>query len=403
MASVIRRYDKRPIPPNAEFITRRGERLARYKDTRGRTQTQSLSEDGTVLLIPRRHWYIVYFDATGRRRFVKAYVDKEASEKLARDLERQAARAKAGLEAADRKKTHAPIAEALKLYLEDLERQGRAASYVYNSSLTMNQIIKGCHWTTMPTIKAEGLTSWLASAKKQGKAPRTLNYYLGTARKFVAWCIDHDYLEGSPIARIRKAEEKGEKRRIRRALSPEQLALLLEVSGPRRLCYLTAMLTGLRRRELGKLRWTDLYLDDARPHIWLRPKDTKAKRDDIIPLPPELAEALRAARPANAGPESLVFPIVPKVNTFKKDLERAGIPYKDNRGRQADFHSLRMCFNMLLAKQDVPIRVAKQLMRHADIRLTAGAYTDPRAFDLNAAVESLPRIAKKSEQKGEVG
>lgn len=358
-----------------------------------------LSEDGTCMLVERRCWYVAYFDATGRRQTVRGYSDREASEQLGRDLERQAARQRAGLPVADREKTHAPIAKVLDLYLEDLERQGTSQEYRYNTRKTMERLMRECAWTTMPTLRAESLTSWLAAAKRQGKAPRTLNYYLDTARKFVAWCVDKHYLEGSPIDSIRKADEKGEQRRVRRALSAEQLALILEVSGPRRLAYLTAMLTGLRRKELRKLLWIDVYLDDARPHIWLRAKATKAKRDDVIPLPPELVEALRAAKPADVGPDTLVFPTVPKWKTYKRDLERAGIAYKDERGRQADFHALRMSYNMLLAKQNVPIRVAKELMRHTDIELTAQVYTDPKVFDLHGAVETLPRITPTTVQE----
>src|SRR5262249_26976512 len=160
------------------------------------------------------------------------------------------------------------------------------------------------------------------AAKRQGKAPRTLNFYLETASWFVDWCVEKQYLEGNPLRVIKRADTKADKRRVRRALSIEQLALLLEVCGPRRLVYLTAMLTGLRRKELRKLLWIDVYLDHARPHIWLRPEATKAKRDDVIPLPAELVEALRAARPATVGSDTYVFPTVPKVKTLRRDLER---------------------------------------------------------------------------------
>jgi integrase len=123
----------------------------------------------------------------------------------------------------------------------------------------------------------------------------------------------------------------------------------------------------------------------------------------VIPLPTELVEALQAARPEDVGPDTLVFPTVPKWKTYKRDLERAGIEYKDERGRQADFHALRMSYNMMLARQDVPIRVAKELMRHTDIRLTAEVYNDPKVYDLHAAIEALPRIITTTEQEVTAG
>jgi hypothetical protein len=47
----------------------------------------------------------------------------------------------------------------------------------------------------------------------------------------------------------------------------------------------------------------------------------------------------------------------------------------------------------MLSKSGVPPRVAQQLMRHSDIRLTMGVYTDPKLFDLQGAVNSLPSVA----------
>ncbi len=42
----------------------------------------------------------------------------------------------------------------------------------------------------------------------------------------------------------------------------------------------------------------------------------------------------------------------------------------------------------------MPVRVAMELMRHSDVRLTTKVYTDPTAFDLVGAVESLPAVSQ---------
>ena len=42
-------------------------------------------------------------------------------------------------------------------------------------------------------------------------------------------------------------------------------------------------------------------------------------------------------------------------------------------------------------------RIAMSLMRHTDIRLTMKVYADPRIFDLNGAVEMLPKIGAQAE------
>jgi hypothetical protein len=85
MASVYRRTYKRPIPANAEIVTRKGQKVARWKDTRGRTKSAPLSDDGESIVLERRCWYIAYEGANGRRITIKGYTDREASETLGRE------------------------------------------------------------------------------------------------------------------------------------------------------------------------------------------------------------------------------------------------------------------------------------------------------------------------------
>ena len=90
-----------------------------------------------------------------------------------------------------------------------------------------------------------------------------------------------------------------------------RLVHLLAVAGPRELFYRTALGTGLRRLELGRLTWGDLVLDEHRPHVALRTEATKSRRADIIPLSPALADRLRSARPAVFRPTDPVFVTIP--------------------------------------------------------------------------------------------
>jgi len=91
------------------------------------------------------------------------------------------------------------------------------------------------------------------------------------------------------------------------------------------------------------------------------------------------------------GKGEYVF-VVPTIETFRNDLERAGIPYKDAQGRFADFHSLRVTFCTNLQKAGVPQRVAQEIMRHSDLKLTAKVYTDTASLHTWSAIEKLPSI-----------
>src|SRR5262249_52503500 len=120
---------------------------------------------------------------------------------------------------------------------------------------------------------------------------------------------------------------------------------------------------------------------------------TKARRADVVTVNPELAEALLAHRPRDAGPEDPVFPTVPKYATYRKDAEkRAGIPWRDAQGPLASFHALRKTFATYLALADVPLRVAMEMMRVTDAKLLTGVYTDAKLFNTAAAADRLPRL-----------
>jgi integrase len=77
---------------------------------------------------------------------------------------------------------------------------------------------------------------------------------------------------------------------------------------------------------------------------------------------------------------------------------RQAIPYIDEAGRYADFHSLRHTTGSLLAASGVHPKVAQSLMRHSDINLTMSKYTHTLTGQEAKAVESLPDLSLLSVQ-----
>ena len=77
----------------------------------------------------------------------------------------------------------------------------------------------------------------------------------------------------------------------------EECKALLNVAGPRRLVYLVALTTGLRRGEIEGLRWDDVDLDSDRPSARVRAATTKNRREVLVPVHGKLAGELRTVRP----------------------------------------------------------------------------------------------------------
>ena len=80
------------------------------------------------------------------------------------------------------------------------------------------------------------------------------------------------------------------------------------------------------------------------------------------------------------------------VRILDRDLKAAGIPKRDDRRRTVDVHAMRTTFGTFLSKTGTAPRTAQAAMRHSDIKLTMGVYTDPRLLDVRGAVEKLPAL-----------
>jgi len=103
------------------------------------------------------------------------------------------------------------------------------------------------------------------------------------------------------------------------------------------------------------------------------------------------ASELRALKSADVKPSDFVLTgkMLPSMWKMKKDLKRAGIKYENDDGR-ADFHSLRHTLATNLVRQNVAPRVAMEILRHSDIRLTMNHYTDASRLPLAEAIQKLP-------------
>ncbi len=67
---------------------------------------------------------------------------------------------------------------------------------------------------------------------------------------------------------------------------------------------------------------------------------------------------------------------MPRIPTFKRDLAAADIPFEDVRGRRIDLHGPRKTYGTMLATAGVSPQVAMKLMRHSNMKLAMGVYTD---------------------------
>ena len=306
-----------------------------------------------------------------------------------------------------REASNAKLEPLLCAYLQDLHAQNCAAEYVSTLGLRIRKLARETGWETVRDISADGFVNW--RSKNQKSAAKTQNHYLASIGGFLGWLVRTGKLPEHPLTGITKVKEH-EKARPRRAITDEEAASLLAIAPPeRRIIYLLALHTGLRRNEMKQLEWQDVFLDVPSPFIKLRAITTKNRKGDEVVIHPELQEELRKMRGESKQSCERVVSMFSKLRAFKKDLIAAGIPFIDERELRFDLHAARMTFNTRMANGNIPTRVAMHAMRHSEERLTTGVYTDASRLPVAAHVASLPslmvsaRASGKSESEGNKG
>jgi len=322
--------------------------------------------------------------------------DRQVAEQRLRELVREKEREAVGL--LDPKPLRAgaqrPLAAQLAEFVADLDARGRSGDYVRHVDARAAALLKDCGWHRAGDVTADSFEKWRAGKHASAK---TLNEYLNAATAFLNWMAERNRIAANPLRVVRKVEARGRETFQRRALSVEECQRLVDGAGPRRLLYLAALTTGLRRGEIEGLRWDDVDLAGKAPAVRVRACTTKNHKEARLPLHPDLAAELARVRPALAEPGALVFPDgVPRNRDLRADYTRAGIPLADGAGNKMDFHALRHTFCTLLQRSGVYARVDMEVMRHSDMRRTDKVYNDASALPTREAVESLPRLGEYS-------
>ncbi|MBX3412618.1 MAG: site-specific integrase [Pirellulales bacterium] len=348
---------------------------------------------------------IQYLDHRNKRRTAKGFTDKGLTEELAAKLEADARLRRTGLVDAslDRVNSHRaiPIAEQLDEFEQSLSNNSR--QYVRLTMGQVRRIVDGCGIKMLADIDAEAVQKYLRTrSKAKSTGHRTYNQYLQAFGTFCNWCLTTGRLLANPMLGVARLNQAVDVRHARRALSAEEVASLIasarssgisiqRFSGEQRArIYLMAYLTGLRRRELGSLTAKSFNLNAEPPTLTVKATASKHRREDVLPLHPELA-AMLSDWLKSLQPGAKLFPRIEQRKTHvmvRKDLERAGIPYETEDGI-ADFHaSGRHTYITELLRNGASLPEAKELARHSDIKTTM-RYTHIGLQDQAKAIAAL--------------
>ena len=191
--------------------------------------------------------------------------------------------------------------------------------------------------------------------------PATVNTELALLKHMFTKAIEWGYVKQNPAKPVKLLKEPPGRLRY---LTPEELTRLLDACAPHlRPIVLMAVHTGMRRREILSLRWTDA---DLRKRTITLTK-TKNNERRTIPINTLLADALRAL------PRHVESPFL--------FCDRDGHPYDriDNGFRGAckrvgivdfRFHDLRHTFASHLIMRGANLRSVQELLGHKTGKMT---------------------------------
>ena len=456
MGTVYRKTATKPLPPDAETFTRKGNRVAKWKDRRGKTRSAPVTtgRDGSERVVIESGTYLAkYRDGEGIVREVSTGCrSKDAAMAVLKDLTDRAEKVKASIftpaEAATADHQRTQLSDHFAAYLDHQTAKGLNKTRIANNRSRLNRFSDDCGLRCLADLTATVLERWLANRQAEGMSAGNRNEFRQALVGFCNWCVRTNRLTTNPLRMVAKADAKSDQRRKRRAMTENELRKLLDAARrrplvdamtvrrgkdageqkaklrdatrqrlaklgrERALTYKTYLLTGLRKNELATLTVGQLDLDGPTPCAVLDAADEKNRQGNAIALRSDLAadlagwlgdklKALQAesrkrgeSLPLRLPAATLVFNVpAGLLRILNRDLAFAGIDKTDDRGRTIDVHALRHTFGTHLSKVGVSPRTAQAAMRHSTIDLTMNVYTDPRLLDVHGAIERLPALS----------
>lgn len=395
------------------YIDRNGNRVAK-----GTPGARKMKEESAK--------YYACWREGGKHVRVPLATDKAVSQVMLADLLKSRERGESGL--ADPRKEHldAPLADHVADYLAALTA---SEAHYKEVARVLRLFIRDGKCARLRDVSPDRVSAYLGGIM----ATASRNRHRRLILTMLNWCESVGRIERNPLTRYNVKATKKTSKRLRRALAVEEVQTLLlavrdyplksasvntggrnakknptarpaklspayvarlERRGRERwLLYRLAVLTGLRRGELSRMRVQHLELDrQPFARLNLPGNLTKSGKAARILLVPSLAADLRqwiADTGKRPGDKLLYVPLVCNmVKLHKAHLAAAGIAYQVD-GKFADFHSLRMVPNVLLRKAGIPAKERQLFMRHGTLALTTETYDDADTAEMATVVSAL--------------
>lgn len=331
-----------------------------------------------------KDWYIEYRNEHNKQVRAKIGPDKRIATQALAEAERRVVLVNAGLPDPNKKPARLTLNDIREEYSRILEGRELDETYRTNTAASLARLCESRRWHVFTDITADDLTMFLGGLrKKKNRSPATLNGYIRTAKAFTAWVAKKHKIE-DPLAGFKFYSEAVDRRRTQRVLSLDELGKLLKATEvatkrgrqlhtgrQRAALYRVAAYTGLRASELASLTPEHFKLDTNPPIVTIKAADSKAKREESVPLQDHLVVFLREFL-KDIPPKVPLWPgswaeQKHQAGWLKTDCKRAGI-------ETVLFHGLRATYITWLVEEGADPKTLQALARHVDPAFTLRVY-----------------------------
>jgi integrase len=339
---------------------------------------------------PDREGYIISWkDAQGRRkrRTVKVSRKEDARAVLAQEKHRVEEHLKFGKPLPTKDSFEEFAAEFLK------HQERRISPYVTKGRLSQVEftrqkgivekyLIPFFGSMRLATVRNSDVIRYVNARMGAGISDGSLIKETGTLKRLFSIAVDQDKIAASPATKLKDYLPKAPEGR-NRYLKPKELGLVLR-SCPEWLRPIVglAVSLGTRRGELLAVRWEDVNMTSGKVH--LRKTKNGKERDVFLN---DLARQVLISMGAGKQKRGLVFPDVTPAQVtvaFIRACDAAGI-------EDFSFHDLRHTFASQLRMAGADLHDLKELMGHADLRMTT-RYAHLSADHLESAAKRLDGV-----------
>ena len=323
-------------------------------------------------------------------------------------------------------------------FLADAEARGVLPIQLTILGQRIRDVLTRCGAKWLRDLSAASVQAAIAALatptkdRPKGLSQTSLDHYARAVRQFSKWLQRERRTAEHTLVGVKGYNCEIDKRHERRGFSAEEMAALLDymrqaptrwgMTAPARAAaYWLAFSSGLRRNEIRTLTRASFRLDADPPTVTVEAGYSKHRRQDVQPLPGDAAEML-AGYLADADP-ARPFKLPDKTSdmlyedmggardnwlkesdTAEECYDRVGADFllpRDSRGLVLDFHSFRHGYVSAICRANVSPRVMMELARHSDPKLTMKRYSRVAVSDTAAALDALPKLATRPDDRQE--